>query len=309
MTEILRTDMLPKPLYRGLKALTLAWPGERVSKESLLIKIHNLANAKKPPLIWVGGPVELNALIQTVGAERTIYGMRGTFDFADPTEAVIDLLSEYYTQEILHHIPNQPYCLAANCDAAYIIMEIGRRLTERGHKVVFTGLVELDLTEVTTELSFAKKIFKITDRLGRAYYKTRNYFENVPFSIGMQTLLRQLGFRKKTKKIDSRNAIMYSDLTTSPLYSIKPYPTDINLIYIRWGGFGYVQFERFKNYWRKLCKGSVTTDIISGWSHEFPNWNAITKKLNERMNAAGLNFFLMLDWQSQPCFQSALWAI
>jgi Thioesterase domain len=306
MTEISRTEMLPKPLYRGLKALTLAWPGERVSKESLLIQVHQKPNTKKLPLIWVGGPEELPELIEEVGAERSIYGTRGTFDFADPTKATKAVLSQYYAAEIMAHIPG-PYVIAGNCDAAFLAMEIANRLLASGHQIEFLGVIELDLTEKSRALRWAKAFFKATDKVGRIGYRTAGCFKNKPFKQGAKDLVAL--FSKKTLKNDPRQKIKYSDLDVSPLYEINPYPGPASLIYIRWGGYGYVQFSYFQNYWRKLCKGGITVDIVPGWSHEFPNWKLIFKKLNQRMNAAGLNFFLMLDWQSQPCFQPALWAI
>lgn len=45
------TNYLPPKLYRGLLMLTCSWSGKRVSEGSLLIKIHEVPNATKLPLI------------------------------------------------------------------------------------------------------------------------------------------------------------------------------------------------------------------------------------------------------------------
>ncbi|MBC7788257.1 MAG: hypothetical protein H7Z18_12730 [Methylophilaceae bacterium] len=93
-------EYLPAKLYRALLALTCAWPGERVSPNSLLIKVHEVNTPNKLPLIWCGGPNELDSIISIFGKERTIYGLRGTYNFVEPTDEIICKRSKYYAHEI-----------------------------------------------------------------------------------------------------------------------------------------------------------------------------------------------------------------
>lgn len=283
-------EHLPAKLYRGLLVLTCAWPGERVAPNSLLIKVHKAQLANKLPLIWCGGPNELNSIISIFGRERTIFGLRGTYDFVEPTDEVICKLSDYYVKEIELAGITGPFLIAGNCAAAYLAAEIAHLLIERGHKIGFLGLIERDVTHDSILLIFARRLFRGIDRIGTIFCDIcRSWDNRSSFQGFIQALnIVLIGLKLRRKKHDPRSLIKYeSNQSNIQFYKLKPYPNKVNLFFIRWGVFGFYQLKFFQQYWASVVKGGISVDFISGYSHQHPKWDLIIEKLNQRINEAG----------------------
>lgn len=285
------TSYLPPKLYRGLLMLTCSWAGKRVSEGSLLIKVHDVPNATKLPLIWCGGPIEMPAVISVCGKSRSIYGLRGTYEFVQPTHEVITALSRYYADEIERTIASESYLIAGNCAAAYIAIEIADVLHKRGCNVGFLGIVERDVTENSALLKVARKIYLKIDRIGTLTQR----FCNVLFSDNSRAdktdAIKKMAdtVTRKFKKPspDSRTLIQYKSLEDDKMYELKQYHDKISLIFVSWGVFGFYRFSIFQRYWRKLAPQGITVDIVKGFSHENPPWVNIIKALNKRLSEAG----------------------
>ncbi len=282
-------NILPTKLYRGLLMLTASWPGTRTSENSLLIKVHEVENSQKLPLIWCGGPPELDTIISIIGKDRTIYGLRGTYDFVEPTDEVICKLSQYYVDEIEKAIPADTYIIAGYCAAAYIALEISTLLTERGHKVGYLAMIERDVTESNKVLWFTRKVFNRIDTYGTRYIESlKSIGEGKPSTLSLvQHIPKILSNMVRTEEQtidDPRNLIRYKNRETQDkMYEFKPYPANASLFFIRWGVFGFYQLKYFQNYWRKIALGGITVDFIEGYSHKYPNWPAIIEKVNKRL--------------------------
>jgi Thioesterase domain len=280
---------LPQRLYRGLLMLTCSWSGTRVDDGSLLIKVHEVNNTNKLPLIWCGGPPEMGTIISICGKDRTIYGLRGTYDFADATDVVIRSLSKYYADEIERAIPADTYLIAGYCAAAYMSIEVATILTNRGHKIGFLGMVDRDVSEKTRPLKIARKLFDWLDRLGAKGYAFFDEFKNRSLELNLFNIIKVLKIRISTKAphIDPRDVIKYKKKAIEHLYELKPYPGKVSLFYIRWGVFGYYQLGFFRNYWRKIAKGGYTVDFVPGYSHKYPSWPHIIEMLHRRLTESG----------------------
>jgi hypothetical protein len=282
-------NYLPQRLYRGLLILTCSWSGSRVADGSLLIKVHEVRDTKKLPLIWCGGPPEMPTIISICGKDRSIYGLRGTYDFADATDVVIKSLSKYYADEIERTIPSNTYLIAGYCAAAFISIEVATLLTERGYKIGFLGLVDRDVTEKNWRLKFARKFFDQIDRLGAKGYA---FFEEYKKQSSERNFLNSVkaliaGLKSKAPLTDPRNVIMYKKKSIEHLYELKPYPGKVNLFFIRWGVFGYYQLGFFQHYWGKIAKGGFTVDFVPGYSHKYPSWPKIIEMLHNRLTETG----------------------
>lgn len=110
--------------------------------------------------------MEMPAVISVCGKSRSIYGLRGTYEFVQPTHEVIFALSRYYVDEIERTISSASYLIAGNCAAAYIAIEIAEVLHKRGCNVGFLGIVERDVTDNAVPLRVARKIYLKIDRIG-----------------------------------------------------------------------------------------------------------------------------------------------
>ncbi|HEY3300426.1 MAG TPA: thioesterase domain-containing protein [Methylophilaceae bacterium] len=283
------SNILPAKLYRGLLMLTASWPGVRVSENSLLIKVHVVENSQKLPLIWCGGPPELETIISIIGKDRSIYGLRGTYDFVEPTDDVICKLSQYYVDEIEKAISADTYIIAGYCAAAYLALEISTLLTERGHKVGYLAMIERDVTETNRLLWFTRKIFNRLDTYGTRYTEALQSIDENKHSLFthlkyMPKIICKMAKPEVQTIDDPRNLISYKRRETrDKMYEFKPYPSNASLFFIRWGVFGFYQFKYFQNYWRKIALGGVTVDFIEGYSHKYPNWPSIIQKVNKRL--------------------------
>jgi hypothetical protein len=287
------TNPLPAKLYRGLKVLTCAWPGDRVSEESLLIKVHEAEGSSKLPLIWCGGPPELGTIISICGQNRSIYGLRGTYDFVEPTDDVISKLGKYYADEIEKAIPGDTYVIAGYCAAAYIAMEIAQLLTQRGYKIGFLALVERDVTMSNTLLKYTRKVFNRLDYHGtRLYESLQNIKKYNPGVLGCLKSVPRIIYEnfkdEQPGEIDPRENIRYKRRKTRDRwYEFQPYTGSASLFFIRWGVFGFYQLSFFQKYWEKIVHGGITVDFIPGYSHKYPNWTAIIQKMNQRLMEKG----------------------
>jgi thioesterase domain-containing protein len=283
------SNILPSKLYRGLLMLTASWPGERTSENSLLIKVHEVENSQHLPLIWCGGPPELDAIVSICGKDRSIYGLRGTYDFVEPTDEVITKLSQYYADEIERAIPSDTYVIAGYCAAAYLALEISTLLTERGHKIGYLAIIERDVTETNRILWFTRKVFNRLDTYGTRYLEALQSIDENKHSLithlkYMPKIISKITTQEEQAIDDPRNLIRYERRETlDKMYDLKPYPGKISLFYIRWGIFGFYQCKFFQNYWRKIALGGITVDFIEGYSHKYPNWPSIIQKVNQRL--------------------------
>lgn len=279
---------LPPKLYRGLLMLTASWSGERVAEGSLLFKVHNVANATKLPLIWCGGPPEMPVIIGICGKDRSIYGLRGTYDFVEPTHEVITSLSQYYADEIEAYIPSKTILIAGYCAAAYIAIEVATLLKQRGFQIGYLGLVDRDVTEKTLFLRLGRKLFDWIDRLGALAY-TIAYMRRekvMRYNLDTVQVLKQRVL-PTVEANDPRLKIKYVKKPDDAMYLLKPYDGKVNLFFIQWGVFGFYQMNVFKRYWHKIAKGGLQVDFIKGYSHKYPSWPKIIRSLNRRLAETG----------------------
>ncbi len=289
MPQIVPISMntLPPKLYRGLLMLTSSWVGERVNEKSLLIKVHSVPNATKLPLIWCGGPPEMGTIISICGKDRNIYGLRGTYDFVEPTHDVITALSQYYADEIERTIPSQTYLIAGYCAAAYISIEVANLLMQRGYTIGFLGLVDRDVTEKTKILRIFRKLFDWADRLGARAYSIRDAIKQQDTRFKIINTLKAISISPNKPTEDPRNRIKYIKKPTEAMYELKPYQGKVNLFFIRWGVFGYYQLGFFRRYWRKIAKGGLQVEFVPGYSHKYPSWPHIIRMLHNRLDETG----------------------
>lgn len=284
LLDIGKTPALPPKVYRGLLMLTASWSGERVAEGSLLFKVHTAKNATKVPLIWCGGPPEMPVVIGLCGKNRAIYGLRGTYDFVEPTNEVITALSQYYADEIERYIPSKTYLIAGYCAAAYIAVEVASLLKQRGYQIGFLGLIDRDVTDKTLLLRIGRKAFDWIDRLGALAY-TVAYLrreKNLRFNLDTIQVLKQRVL-PTAETNDPRNKIKYLKKSDDVMYQLKPYDGKVHLFFIQWGVFGFYQINLFMRYWRKIAKGGVEVDFIKGYSHKYPSWPKIIRSLNRRL--------------------------
>ena len=291
---------LPYALYRGFKMLTCSWPGERVREGSLLIKLHDCPNSTLPPLIWCGTAAELEWVVAIMGDERSIFGIRGIFDFVMPTEKVIRDLGSYYVEEILGAIPSGPYVIAGYCSASFLSIEIATQLFNRGQVVGFLGLLERDLTSKKYLLQLIRRIFIRWDVKLTTWYDALNEFIKSPLHDHYIRVVSRVNLLiNKPKAIELVNAsndsvartmygsIVYQQPDHEPLYEIKTYPGKIHLTYVRWGVFAYYQLDYFKQFWRQLAPKGVIFDYVPGLTHKYANWSLMIGNLKQRIKEAG----------------------
>jgi hypothetical protein len=285
---------LPSKLYRGLKVATLGWPGQRVSEDSLLIKVHEVKDAKKAPFIWCGYVENLSTIIPICGNDRSIYCIRGPVGLFQATEDVIGKLGQYYSDEIEKAIPSGPYMIAGFCHASYLAIEIASLLIQRGHQVGFLGFVEADIPTGDSLLStFLRKVFNRINYHGTRIRCSLNAIENE--STTFFTYIKKIpkilndGFGKEPEEFHlgvDRDIYKFRK-ERDQMYQIKSYPSFINLFYIRWSVYGFYQLNYFKKYWRATAKDGVKVDFINGAAHQYANWPAIIARINKRMLETG----------------------
>lgn len=286
---VLKTkQILPSKLYRGLLMLTASWNGERVTEGSLLYKVHNAKNASKLPLIWCGGPPEMPVIIDICGKDRSIYGLRGTYDFVEPTQDVITSLSLFYANEIEKNIPSKTYLIAGYCAAAYIAIEVAGLLKKRGYQIGYLALVDSDVTEKTCLLKLARKLFDWIDRLGALAYTIAYMRREKTMHLDIDTIqIFKQRILPKDESADPRNKIKYVKKATDAMYQIKPIESKVNLFFIQWGVFGFYQLRLFKRYWQNIAPDGVKFDFVRGYSHKYPSWPKIVHALNRRLDETG----------------------
>ena len=273
---------------------TFDWPGQRVSEDSLLIKVHEVKGSTKAPFIWCGYVENLSTIIPICGKDRTIYCIRGPVGLFKASESVIGQLGKYYCQEIAKEIPNQPCMIAGFCHASYLAIEIATQLIQHGHKVGFLGFVEADIPTGNSPLNkFLRKLF---NRIN--YHGTRikaslisNKSENPTFFTNIAKIPKVLrdGFCKEPEDfhfgVDLDIYKFRKD--RDQMYQIKPYPSFLHLFYIRWSVYGFYQLSCFKKYWRAMAKEGVKVDFIHGAAHQYADWPAIIERINQRMLETG----------------------
>jgi hypothetical protein len=285
---------LPSKLYRGLKFSIIDWPGERVSEDSLLIKVHEVKDSNKAPFIWCGYVENLSTIVSICGKDRSIYCIRGPVGLFRATENVIGKLGRYYAHEIEKAIPAGPYMIAGFCHASYLAIEIATLLIQRGHHVGFLGFVEADIPTGDSLLSkYARKVFNRINYHGTRIRSSLNSIESE--SPTFFTYIRKIpkilndGFGKEPAEfhLDIDRDIYKFRKERDVMYQIKPYPSFLHLFYIRWSIYGFYQLDFFKKYWRATAKDGVKLDFIHGAAHQYADWPAIIERINKRMLETG----------------------
>jgi acyl carrier protein len=137
-----RNDIaLPMDIYHGLRSHTASWDGKRSSPDAVTVGLN--VDGGRPPLFWcLQRYQELTQLARYLDPEQPIYGMRSGNRVMIKTQDNINLLANFYVDEILAVEPNGPFRIGGNCQAALIAFQIALELKRRGYEVALLILHE-----------------------------------------------------------------------------------------------------------------------------------------------------------------------
>lgn len=276
---------LPVEIYRRFLMLTCTWEGTRATTNSLIIKTHS--GGDQPALFWCGGPDDVPMFAEVLGDKRSIFCMRGTYGVLTPTEDVVKALARYYADEIVNIQPQGPYLLGGHCEAGLIAFEIAQVLTARGYSIGMLVLVERDSTEQNFLHSSARMIFSLIDRTVFLWDQRRQFQIDKSWKDKkkhMKAHLKKIGLYISSKIYTANGGQQMNSLIGTvgeknkppkeTLYSIKPYPGKVVLIYIRWGVFGFFQFKIFQKFWKKIALGGADIRMVPWYTHTPADWTA-----------------------------------
>jgi len=137
---LLQQSGLNTSIYLGILAHFSTWPGQRLSAQSLITRLHD--NNARTALFWCfQAEREFKALAQALGTSQTLYGMRSGHLVMEKSLANIQALARYYALEMLSH-PHQARILGGNCQAAKIAIRIAKSLQQHNQTVQLLILQE-----------------------------------------------------------------------------------------------------------------------------------------------------------------------
>ncbi len=276
-------NQLSKSIYRRLLILTDAWPGERASLGSLLVKCYT--GGVRLPLFWCGGPDNLVSFNEVFGQDRPLYCLCGTWGVFQPTDDNIRSLAIYYLAEILSVQPHGPYLLGGYCSAGLIAYEIAKLLQDQGYEVGTLILFDMDVTDQAPPLKIARQSFRLIEN----FFKRKIEFSQNPIGCIKSILDHKqsqlnahiAGFKQKLR------GTAVEKNTAHALYLLSEYSGAVELIYVKWGLLGYFQFGFFQRYWRKLVLGGLRLELVSGYVHNKPDWMTVAKIIQARLKERG----------------------
>ena len=256
---------LPSRLYRRLLILTDAWQGVRSSAGSLLIRCHTGGEAL--PFYWAGTPDTLSSFYESLGQDRSIYCLCGTYGVLPPSDENIRALATYYAAEIIKAQPQGPYLLGGYCEAGLLTYEIAQILLKHQYEIGLLVLFDRDVTDNRLRFIVARKLFK---RIENTLRRWEQLLENPSECI--KDILNNK--HRQWVTISSPASDLHV-LPDTERYTLTDYPGAIHLIFIRWGLLGYFQFNFFQRYWREKALGGIHVQVIAGSAHNDPNWPVV----------------------------------
>lgn len=137
-----RSDIaLPMDIYHGLRSHTASWDGKRSSPDAVTVGLN--VDGDRPPLFWcLQRYQELTQMARYLGQDQPVYGMRSGNRVMIKTQDNINLLANFYVDEILAVEPNGPFRIGGNCQAAEIAFQMAVELKRRGYEVALLILHE-----------------------------------------------------------------------------------------------------------------------------------------------------------------------
>ena len=263
-----------------------------------MVKTHSGGDAA--PFFWTGSPEELPDFDRNIGNARSIYCFPCTLFVVPHTDSNIRALAIYYTAELLKVNPNGPYFLGGNCTAALLTYEVGKLLTECGHKVDLMILCERDVCQTDMILNLCRSLFGRIERFNRNLpdYKKNpwqsakfiflslciNFLKLMSFPIwkviksnNPKYLQEKLANPPLGRAVENEISDLGIYQGSEPLYTMAGYNGKVHLIYIKWGSLGFYRFKFFQKYWRNLATGGSIFYIIEGKYHWPVDWDAISK--------------------------------
>jgi hypothetical protein len=263
---------LPAKIYRRFLMLTDFWAGSRAAPGSLLVKMHSSNDAR--PFFWVGTPKDLIGFYQHIGSDRSIYCFPGTYNVMPETQTTITHLANYHVAEILKVCPQGPFLLGGFCTASLITYETAKILTEKGHQIGLLALCETDVSEQNTCINLFRRMY---------FYNERLYHNWLGFKAHPHQMIQAI--LGKITKIKLNNKQQTTVQAIEPLYTLSGYTGKVDLIYVRWGMYGFFSLKYFQNYWKNLALQSATFHIVEGRIHEPPDWDSIAKTVKKLLPA------------------------
>lgn len=130
---------------RRLSTIMRGWPGTPLTPEGTLRHVNEDAETD-PPIYWCfNSEAELPALMQAMGRNQAIVGMRsfnGIMQITPETCFVLEELADHYAAGIVARFGRRPCIVGGNCQSATIAWRVAVRLQAVG--VPILRLVTLD---------------------------------------------------------------------------------------------------------------------------------------------------------------------
>lgn len=130
---------------RRLSTIMRGWPGTPLTPEGTLRHVHEHAETH-PPIYWCfNSEHELPALMQAMGRDQAIVGMRSlnqVIQVTPETSFVLEELADHYAAGIVTRFGRKPCIVGGNCQSASIAWRVAVRLKAAG--VPILRLVTLD---------------------------------------------------------------------------------------------------------------------------------------------------------------------
>jgi hypothetical protein len=270
------SSILPKLIFRTIKASTLAWPGQPALSDSLVIKIKD---GERLPLFFIGTYDQVIALAENLHGDIPFYGIRSNWGLLPPTQANIEMLGEYYAKQLLKIQPQGSFSLASFCSDSQLTWQIAQLLTGWGHDVSLLALVEKDIEENLTPL------LKLGKLVGRSEYQLRKLWA-LPLSERYSYLAKMFKRFVSGQRAEEINNLVPVLPEGEAAFTFLPFKGKVTLFYIHGERFSFYRYKPFDRCWRPYALGGTDIFVVPGENHLNPSWVTIANILRNKLLTA-----------------------
>jgi amino acid adenylation domain-containing protein len=253
------------------------------------------------------------SLIKNLNPNRPIFAFQAAgLDGSIPIRNSIEEMAQDYIRELLKANPAGPYCLLGFSLGGFVAFEMSRILSEKGHPVAFTGLIDsvahladfsnnsLKKIRIRTTTGVAKPFYNIWLFVKEPYFSKQKFLSNKVKNIR----LTLLNFFTKTGLIHKRNLqndigdmSFQSDQILIHLnnalrkYKLKEANFEVDLFAA--GKSTFFIYDRKMYGWSSFAKKGFRKHIIPGEHSQlfvYPNDKIFAGILEERLTEVDENW-------------------
>jgi surfactin synthase thioesterase subunit len=253
------------------------------------------------------------SLIKNLNPNRPIFAFQAAgLDGSIPIRNSIEDMAQDYIRELLKANPAGPYCLLGFSLGGFVAFEMSRILSEKGHPVAFTGLIDsvahladfsnnsLKKIRIRTVTGVAKPFYNIWLFVKEPYFSKQKFLSNKVKNIRLTLLnfFTKTGFiHKRSLQNDIGDMSFQSDqiliYLNNALQKYKLREANFEVDLFAAGKSTFFIYDRKMYGWSSFAKKGFRKHIIPGEHSQlfvYPNDKIFAGILEERLTEVDENW-------------------